>query len=195
MLHDLLLQLTVVLIQAVGALWLAIPALIANPSAVIFGGGTPIDFGRKFYDGKRILGDGKTWKGLIGGGAAGAFTGIIQQLIALNIESPYFPPFSGDAVTAVLIVTILGYGALIGDAAGSFIKRRLGMGRGDRAFLLDQLTFLVVALLFVFFAFPFLFFTYFWNVPALITLFVLTPILHRIVNIIGYRMGKKDVPW
>lgn len=194
-LHDIFLWLSLALPQAVAALWLALPALIANPSAVIFGGGEPIDMGKKFYDGRRILGDGKTWKGLIGGGAAGAFTGIIQQLIAIAVKNPYFPVFSADALSAVLIVTVLGYGALIGDAAGSFIKRRMGIERGDKAFLLDQLSFLIIALFFVFLTFPSFFFRYFWNIPAIITLFVLTPILHRIVNIIGYRMGKKDVPW
>jgi CDP-2,3-bis-(O-geranylgeranyl)-sn-glycerol synthase len=30
---------------------------------------------------------------------------------------------------------------------------------------------------------------------ALITLLVAVPLLHRGVNIIGYKMGKKDVPW
>ena len=183
------------LIQAVAALWLAIPALIANPSAVIFGGGTPIDLGRDFFDGKRILGDGKTWRGLVGGGAAGALFGVVQDVIAVPLHLPYFPFFSSDPLVAVLIVTVLGYGALFGDAFGSFIKRRLGIGRGGKAFLLDQLTFLIVALFLVLLAFPGFFFTYFWNAPAIITLFVLTPILHRIVNIIGYRMGKKDVPW
>ncbi len=184
-----------IIVQAIGALWLALPALVANPSAVIFGGGTPMDFGMHFRDGRRILGDGKTWRGLAGGGAAGAFIGVTQQIIAQSTGIPYFPEFSGDAVTAVMMVTILGYGALLGDSVGSFIKRRLGIGRGERAFLLDQLTFLIIALFLVFLAYPHFFFKYFWNIPAIITLFVLTPILHRIVNIIGYRMGKKDVPW
>ena len=183
------------IVQAVASLWLALPALAANPSAVIFGGGTPIDFGRKFRDGKRILGDGKTWRGLIGGGAAGALVGIVQELISLGVRTEYFPPFSNDVGVAIAIVIVLGYGALLGDAFGSFIKRRLGIGRGDKAFLLDQLTFLIVALFLVYLVFPSFFMRYFWNLSALITLFVLTPLLHRIVNIIGYRMGKKDVPW
>ena len=54
------------------ALWLILPAYIANASAVLVGGGTPIDFEKNWRDGKRILGDGKTWRGLI----VGAFVGI-----------------------------------------------------------------------------------------------------------------------
>jgi len=37
------------------AIWLMLPAYTANPMAVVFGGGTPIDLGKKWIDGKRIL--------------------------------------------------------------------------------------------------------------------------------------------
>ena len=47
------------------ALWLILPAYVANASAVLVGGGTPVDFGKNWRDGKRILGDGKTWRGLL----------------------------------------------------------------------------------------------------------------------------------
>ena len=184
-----------ILVKAVVALWLAIPALSANSTAVIFGGGTPIDFGKKFYDGKRILGNGKTWRGLIGGGAAAAGIGGIQQIIAYFLNTPYLPLFSFNGFEAMGIVLVLSYGALIGDSTGSFIKRRFGIERGQKAYLLDQMTFLLVALLFVFIAYPSFFFGYFWNITAILTLFILTPLLHRSVNIIGYKMGYKDVPW
>ena len=45
------------------ALWLILPAYVANASAVLVGGGTPVDSGKNWKDGKRILGDGKTWRG------------------------------------------------------------------------------------------------------------------------------------
>ncbi len=45
------------------AMWLMLPAYIANPTAALFGGGMPIDFGKKYHDGQRILGDGKTFRG------------------------------------------------------------------------------------------------------------------------------------
>ncbi|HDS59894.1 MAG TPA: CDP-archaeol synthase, partial [Thermoplasmatales archaeon] len=40
------------------AVWLVLPAYLANASAVVLGGGTPIDFGKTWRD-KRLLGDGK----------------------------------------------------------------------------------------------------------------------------------------
>ena len=38
------------------ALWIIIPAYIANGFALVFGGGKPIDFNKNLKDGKRILG-------------------------------------------------------------------------------------------------------------------------------------------
>ena len=184
-----------ILLKAVAALWLAIPALAANSTAVLFGGGTPIDFGKVFFDGKRILGNGKTWRGLIGGGAAAASIGMLQQILSCYIKIPYLPVFSMVPAEAIGIPLVLAYGALIGDSTGSFIKRRLGIGRGQKAYLLDQMTFLIVSLLFVAIGYHSFFVQYFWNVPAMAMLFIITPLLHRVVNIIGYKMGYKDVPW
>ena len=62
-----------------------IPALLPNSAAVLFGGGTPIDFGRS-WRGARILGDGKTWRGLFGGVFAGVIIGIILITNGRRIE-------------------------------------------------------------------------------------------------------------
>src|SRR5256885_9473968 len=51
------------------ALWFFLPAFVANPFAVVSGGGAPIDGGRSLSDGQRMFGDGKTWRGP-GGGTA-----------------------------------------------------------------------------------------------------------------------------
>src|SRR5207245_2779213 len=59
------------------ALWFFLPAFVANPMAVVFGGGTPIDFGRTLGDRERLFGDGKTWRGLLGGMLSGAFLGFL----------------------------------------------------------------------------------------------------------------------
>ena len=49
------------LIIAGQAFWMMFPALVTGPFAVLFGGGAPIDMGKKDSKGRRILGDGKTW--------------------------------------------------------------------------------------------------------------------------------------
>src|SRR3989441_8052811 len=71
------------------ALWFFLPAFVANPMAVVFGGGTPIDFGRILRDGERLFGDGKTWRGLLGGPVSGGFLGLL-----LTVPVNLFPPTS-----------------------------------------------------------------------------------------------------
>ncbi len=56
-------------------LFIMAPAYLANTIAVLTGGKYPIDQGKLHTDGNRILGDGKTWSGLIGGTIGGIFFG------------------------------------------------------------------------------------------------------------------------
>ena len=60
-------------------LWIMMPAYLANTIAVLTGGKYPIDLGRIHSDGNRILGDGKTWSGLVGGTLGGVFIGFSHQ--------------------------------------------------------------------------------------------------------------------
>ncbi len=48
------------IIPLLSALWIMLPAYLPNPVAALCGGGTPIDNGKNYSDGKRIFGDGKT---------------------------------------------------------------------------------------------------------------------------------------
>ena len=59
-------------------LWIMMPAYLSNTFAVITGGKYPIDQGKLHSDGNRILGDGKTWGGLIGGTIGGMLIGYLQ---------------------------------------------------------------------------------------------------------------------
>ncbi len=95
-------------------------------------------------------------------------------------------------------VATLAFGALLGDLLGSFIKRRLGIERGRKAPVLDQYDFVLGAFLLTGATFPgWVLAHYMLNeaVFGLILIIVLTPVLHRVVNVIGYRIGKKEVPW
>ena len=181
---------------ALTGLWLFLPAMLPNSAAVLFGGGTPVDFG-KSWKGKRILGDGKTWKGLIGGVGSGIALGIVQMGTASYFGDANLWGF-GTFDSGIVIIVTLAIGALLGDMMGSFIKRRLDFERGSNVPILDQYDFLIGALLLVGIAnFTWLYNQYFqgWQLLALIFILAITPVLHRVVNIIGYRLGQKEVPW
>lgn len=167
-------------------LLLVFPAFISNGAPVLFGGGAKVDFGKKFFDGKRVFGDSKTIRGLASGIAVGTLAGVVivfslQYLPWLSLQEKVVLAFAASA------------GAMVGDLLGSFVKRRLGLAPGSQYFLLDQLLFLVVALAFVAYAQPtVLSLLNGWDV---LWLLVLTYFLHLAFNGLAHRLQLKKVPW
>jgi CDP-2,3-bis-(O-geranylgeranyl)-sn-glycerol synthase len=185
------------LVAIVRALWLMLPMLAPNSAAVLLGGGTPIDFGRKMKDGTRVLGDGKTWRGLFGGTIVGIALGLILGIIATCVFDAPDWAYGGFYAT-LLTLFCLSFGSMLGDLVGSFIKRRMKKDRGANVPGLDQYNFFISALVFI------LIFRFTWfkdnfltgvNLVGFVALIIIIPLLHRGVNIIGYKMGKKNVPW
>ncbi len=180
------------MIGAIIAILAFIPAMIANSLAVVFGGGLPIDGGKE-WDGKRILGDGKTWRGLFGGGLSAVAVGLLLH----SLFRPFFylyPYF----IEGFIPLFSLSFGALLGDIGGSFIKRRKGKARGAKAPMIDMYDFVIGAfLLTLVTSHGWLASTYFEG-PGLwgtVVIIVVLPLLHRGVNIIGYKLGLKEEPW
>ena len=178
------------------ALWFFLPAFVANPMAVVFGGGTPIDFGRTLGDHERLFGDGKTWRGLVGGTLSGAFLGLLLT-VPFNLFAPTSTWSFGSVGAAFGASAVLAFGALLGDLAGAFLKRRMHKPRGAKAPVLDQYDFVVGALI-LSLTIPG------WSVPrffsgdaliGLVAIILITPALHRAVNVIGFRIGQKREPW
>ncbi len=183
-------------IAVLQGIWLMFPAFVANTGAVFLGGGRPIDGGKTHRDGNRVLGDGKTWRGLIGGTTFGVFIGLLQVVANSFSEWPEFT--FGDFPFSFVVIFSLSVGALLGDIIGSYFKRRMGIERGKKAPVLDQYDFLVVAVLLVFILQTGWFFEHYINgyaILGLIAVIAITPVLHRLTNVIGHRMGKKEVPW
>ena len=174
---------------------LFIPAFLANPAAVITGGHFPMDFGRNFIDGKRILGDGKTWSGYFGGSLSGVIAGLALYGIFLLLGLQNYLSYGNSILSVTITLFAMSFGSLTGDVLGSFIKRRIGIGRGGKGSLLDQWPFVLVSFLFLFIFSANFFMTYYGNVTGAVSILIITPPLHRVVNIIGFRMKKKEVPW
>ncbi len=169
-----------------------IPAMLANSLAVVFGGGIPIDFGNE-WDGKRLLGDGKTWRGLFGGGILAGLVGIIIYLVS----SPHVYLYPSLPEGLIVIFT-LSFGALLGDIGASFIKRRRGISRGRSSPIMDRYDFILGAFLLIFLVNAEWFyetFIYERSWIGTIIIIVIVPFLHRAVNILGYKLGLKEEPW
>ncbi|WP_435119482.1 CDP-2,3-bis-(O-geranylgeranyl)-sn-glycerol synthase [Halolamina sp. C58] len=173
-----------------GALWAMLPAYVPNNAAVLAGGGRPIDGGRTL-GGARLLGDGKTWRGTAVGTAVG-----VALALALDAAAPAVGNALGISLPGFPINAALGLalGAMLGDIGASFVKRRSGRERGAAFPGLDQLDFVVGALLLA------LLFAPDWTLsvftPARVAVVVVvTPLLHLATNGIAYWLGVKDEPW
>ena len=187
-----------VLILSAYAIYFMLPAYLANASALTFGGGTPLDLGRSMNDGRRILGDGVTWKGTIIGILIGMAVGLVQGAISGNIVHDLLiigdpgianlvqGTITSNAVQGILLGLVLGSGAVIGDACGSFIKRRFKVERGRPVPLMDQLDFVVGALVFA---------SLVVMIPLslIIIILVISVFLHLGTNMIAYLLGLKNV--
>jgi len=162
-----------------------LPAGIANASPVLANRiplvrrfNTPIDFG-KIWRGKRILGDNKTWRGLIFGtlmaGAASILIGYLAD------------PQATEALRTFYTGIAMGLGALVGDAVESFFKRQRGIPSGKSWFPFDQIDYIIGGLLFVY---PIV------QIPVVLMLAILVIYfgLHLLFSYIGYLTGFKSTP-
>ena len=104
--------------SGLAAFWIMVPAYVPNSAAALLGGGTPIDFGRTCSDGKRVFGDGKTYRGFFGGVLCGVLVGLVQIWI-----------WSSFGLTALPHHTLLSVMLL---AAGEGAGRVLVPGRSVR---------------------------------------------------------------
>ncbi len=179
-------------------LWVLTPVYAANALATLpKGRGPPMDFGRNWFDGRRILGPSKTWSGFLFGTFVALPIVLLQAWLILlappNLQ--LVPHYAPTVLGALPVAFLLTGGAMTGDAIGSFLKRRLGYGSGVRVFGLDQLPFALFPIGLGLLLFPSIFVVTFFSLEALLWVLLLTLGLHALFNWIGFRIGTKKVPW
>jgi CDP-2,3-bis-(O-geranylgeranyl)-sn-glycerol synthase len=158
----------------VNSLYIIVPTNCTNGAPVIFGGGPPIDLGKSLSDGQRIFGTNKTVRGFIGGLVIGAVIGVSGYYLV-----------SKELLTISLLASL---GALLGDLAGAFLKRRMKIKPGSSLPGIDQLDFVIGALLFVL---PF----YQISLASILILFFVTPPIHFLTNVGAYLLRLKSNYW
>lgn len=162
------------MVTAADVLWIAetiymyLPAYLANAAPVLLGGGRPLDGGRRWLDGRPLLGSHKTVRGTFSGLAIGILAGFVQ-----------LEPLRG---------TLLSIGAISGDLVVSFIKRRVGLEPGALLPVADQVGFIVFAVALVSMAEP----TTWERVVAIL---VATVPIHFLTNVIAWLLKLKSNPW
>jgi len=155
------------------ALKFIFPAYCANAAPVIAGGGRPLDLGKNFLDGKPIFGKNKTFLGFFFGLAIGVMVGLVESILF------GYPP---------LFSVLSPLGALLGDLAGAFLKRRLGIAPGGLLPVIDQIDFAIGAILF---SLPLTIID--WELA--IAVIIITAPIHLLTNFLAYKLKLKNNPW
>lgn len=194
-------------------MWIIFPAYLANAVAVPVSKGHhfhPIDGGRSFR-GQRVFGDGKTVEGFLLASGIGIAGGLAQCLISPIFLAPSLAwhdlygsilvprvdleLYIASSPQALARALLFPPGAMLGDLMGSFTKRRLGITRGAKAPVLDQLDFVAgtITLSLVATGIGGSFFQL--GIAYIVAILLLTPFIHRIVNKLAYRIRIKAVPY
>jgi CDP-2,3-bis-(O-geranylgeranyl)-sn-glycerol synthase len=166
-------EIALLIIQAIKFIF---PAYCANGTPVLAGGGPKMDFGKNFLDGKRILGNNKTFRGFFFGWSVGFMVGIAEGLVF------------GFSNFPVLFSVLIPLGALLGDLTGAFIKRRIDIAPGGILPVVDQIDFVLGALVF---ALPLAMVN--WQLA--VTVLLITPPIHLFTNFVAYKLKLKKHPW
>jgi CDP-2,3-bis-(O-geranylgeranyl)-sn-glycerol synthase len=157
----------------VESLKLIFPAYCANAAPVLAGGGLPLDFGKNFVDGRRVFGKNKTFRGFFFGLAIGMLVGLTENFL-----------FGYPLLFSVLSPL----GALMGDLAGAFLKRRLDIAPGGVLPIVDQIDFVVGAIVF---SLPLSII----SLELAIAMLIITPPIHLLTNFLAYKLKLKSNPW
>ncbi|MDR1711859.1 MAG: CDP-archaeol synthase [Propionibacteriaceae bacterium] len=161
----------------------------------------PIDGGRNWCDGRRVFGDNKTWKGLIGmvvlGCACSAAWGAACAANGYLGQHNYFyqGPFSNTFAYNAGVGAAIGLAYAVFELPNSFLKRRLAVEPGKPAprawrilfTCLDQAD-SVVGMVFVVSVFHPLSLGYFWAYVAV------GSATHAVLNVLLFLAGLRRQP-
>lgn len=177
------------------AVWFYLPAAAANMAPVFAAKlpllaklTAPLDGGAT-VNGHRVLGDNKTWRGLIAGVIVAIFVVWIQQRMVSGSDqlAQVFSGLGYATLPVVLTGILFGVGALGGDALESLIKRARGIAPGTPWIPYDQIDHIIGACLLVSLVITLSLAQYIW-------LGVIWCGLHFVANYVGWRLGLKDDP-
>jgi CDP-2,3-bis-(O-geranylgeranyl)-sn-glycerol synthase len=149
------------------------PSYVANAAPLLLGGGAPLDGGKNFFDGQRILGAHKTARGLFAGIIAGSLVGLAESSVDNRLLLGGF---------------MIALGAVLGDLLGAFFKRRIRIKPGDPLPIVDQLDFVLGGLLLGQVVFQ-------MNLWSVLIVILVTPPIHLGTNYGAFKLGLKRTRW
>ena len=153
----------------------------------------PIDHGA-IVRGRRLFGDGKTWRGVAVAVVGSIATVVVQKAIRTDVPT-LLQVVENARLNPISFGGAMGAGAMAGELPNSFTKRQIGIPSGKTIhgwpavvfYVWDQVDLLTGA-------WPVLLF---WARPSLLLVgasFVVTLALHPLVALLGYLIGARKSP-
>ena len=177
------------------ALWFFSPAAVANVMPIFAAAipqlrkyDAPMDLG-KSYKGRRILGDHKTWRGLVVGIIFATLALWLQQFLFDHVDWVHHLTDQVDyaSLPTLILGPLFAIGALGGDALESFFKRQRGVAPGRGWFPFDQLDYIIGGAIV---SMPFVTV----SLAQYVWLIVLWLIIHVGATYAGWALGLKERP-
>jgi CDP-2,3-bis-(O-geranylgeranyl)-sn-glycerol synthase len=145
----------------------------------------PLDFNKKIGN-KPIFGKHKTFRGLVFGILFAVIIAYLQFLLYDNnilVDIAII-----DYSNWLLIGLLMGFGAMLGDLAESFVKRRINYESGKPFVPFDQLDFVVGGLIFVY---PLVVL----SLDKIVIILILSFVLDIIVNHLAFYLKIRKERW
>jgi len=151
----------------------------------------PIDGGAMFA-GRRLLGDGKTWRGALVA-VVGCILGVMFQRAFIGAKAEALSVIDYASASPVFLGAAMGAGAVLGELPNSFVKRRVGVARGGTAsgalgivfYVWDQVDLVTMA-------WPLVLPWVHASPHLVLTSFAVALVLHPVVSLIGYSFGARS---
>jgi CDP-archaeol synthase len=153
----------------------------------------PIDHGAT-WSGRRIFGDGKTWRGVVVAVAGSIATVSVQSTLGGSCP-PWLQVVDYRSINPISFGGSMGFGAMLGELPNSFVKRRLDIPRGQTArgwlailfYVWDQVDLLIGT-------WPLLRIWFTPSAALIASSFVVALTVHPLVALIGYLIGARPSP-
>jgi hypothetical protein len=152
----------------------------------------PLDAGRTFR-GQRLLGENKTFRGVLAVGAGTAIGFLVRAVIdEAAILEPEAPWLSQPSLGTALFGFLVGVAAMLSELPNSFVKRQLGIRPGKQGrrvvgvifYVVDQIDLLVGVCLVLSFAVTLSPLFVLWSAAILF-------VAHQLLTVAGFALGMR----
>lgn len=169
----------------ISSIYFLLPAYVANMCPVF---ATRLKIPPHTVIHEHYFGAHKRYRGFVAGYIGALLILLLQQYFQGTGTMESFRMLDYNTINIWLYAFLFGFGAITGDLIKSFFKRRMNIASGRPWFPFDQIDLVIGALLFLA---PF----YFPGWAVVVTLIIITPLLHFVSNVVGYWLGIKKVWW